>query len=137
MKEYMNQVSVEDALRAGHTDTICWDCAKACRGGCSWADPELQKPVENWTATKNTNGYIVHDCPEFIRETYGCGRYRTADDYILALEIAVTERKKQLARLKRTPGLLRKKNALLANKNEKLQNILDKELWQIQVHMSE
>ncbi len=33
MKEYMSEISVKDAMRAGHTDTICWDCANACRGG--------------------------------------------------------------------------------------------------------
>ena len=106
-------------------------------GGCSWADPDRQTPVKNWVAEKTTNGYIVHACPEFIRETYGCGRYRTADDYILALEIGMTERKKQLARLKKTPGLLRKKNASLTKTNEKLQDMLDREMWQINVHMSE
>ena len=133
----MTETSVEDAIKAGRTDTICWDCANACGGGCSWSDPERQTPVKGWTATKNTNGYIVHDCPKFIRESYGCGRYRTADDYIFALEVGLTERKKQLAKLKKTPGLLRKKNASLTKKNEALQSALDKELWQIQVHMSE
>lgn len=130
MKDYMTEISIEEAIKAGHTDTICWDCANACGGGCSWADPSKQKPVKGWTATKTSNGYCVHACPEFIRETYACGRYRTADDYILALEIALTERKTQLARAKRVPGLLRKKNA-------NLKKALEKEQWQLQVHMSE
>lgn len=137
MKEYMSQVSIDDAVKAGRVDTICWDCKNALRGGCSWSDPEMQKPVEGWAAVKTTNGYIVHGCPKFIRETYGCGRYRTADDYILALEIAVTERKKQVARIKRTPDLLRKKNASLTRKNEELNNELINELWHTQVHMSD
>ena len=33
MKEYMIETSVEDAIKAGRTDTICWDCAHACGGG--------------------------------------------------------------------------------------------------------
>ena len=33
MKAYMNDVSVEDAIKAGRTDTLCWDCKKAMRGG--------------------------------------------------------------------------------------------------------
>jgi len=106
-------------------------------GGCCWSDPERTEPVKDWVATKTTLGYIVHACPEFDRETYGCGRYRTADDYILALEIANQERREQLAKLKRTPGLLRKRNANLIKKNKVLQDKLDAELWQICVHMSE
>ena len=137
MKEYMNQVSIDDAIKAGHRDTLCWDCKNAMRGGCSWADPEQQKPVDGWAAVKTSLGYIVHACPKFVRETYGCGRYRTADDYILALEIAVEERKKQLARLKKTPELLRKKNANLTRNNEQLQEKLDAELWLAEVHMSD
>lgn len=35
MKEYMYDVSIEDALKAGHTDTICWDCKNAMRGGAA------------------------------------------------------------------------------------------------------
>ena len=130
MKKYMEDVSVEDAIRAGRTDTICWDCKNAMRGGCSWADPERQKPVDGWVATETKGSYIVHACPKFIRECYGCGRYRTADDYILALEIALQDRKRQLARAKNIPGLLRKKNA-------RLKKELDSELWFAEVHMSE
>lgn len=33
MKDYMKDVHIEDALKAGHTDTICWDCKNAMRGG--------------------------------------------------------------------------------------------------------
>lgn len=121
MKEYMQQVSVEDAMRAGRKDSICWDCSKAISAGCSWSKPELGVPVDGWTATKTRIGYIVHDCPEFDRCGYGCGRYRTADDYILALEIANQERKKQIARLKCVPNNLRKLNAQYKRKIEKLE----------------
>lgn len=130
MKEYMYDVSIEDALKAGHTDTICWDCKNAMRGGCCWTDPDQQKPVDGWAAVETDNGYIVHACPEFIRDSYGCGRYRTADDYILALEIGLTDRKRQIARLKKTPDNLRKKVARLTKQ-------LDAELWQATVHMSD
>ena len=137
MKEYMSGVTVEDAIRAGRNDTICWDCKKAMRGGCSWADPERQQPVKGWTAVKSGFSYTVHDCPEFARDTYGCGRYRDADDYILALEIAVQERRKQLARMKKTPELLRRKNASMAKKMETMQEQMDRMMWQIVVHEGE
>lgn len=129
MKEYMNDVSVDDALKAGHTDTLCWDC-KNCGGGCSWSDPELMKPVEGWAAIETREGYRVCACPEFVRETYGGGRYRTADDYILALEIGLTDRKRQIVRLKKVPDNLRKKINRLTKQ-------LNAELWQATVHMSE
>ena len=137
MKEYMNSVTVEDAIRAGRNDTICWDCKKAMRGGCSWADPERQQPVNGWTATKTGISYTVHACPEFDRCTYGCGRYRDADDYILALEIAVQERRTQLARMKKTPELLRRKNASMTKKIDTMQEQMDQLLWQIYVHEGE
>ena len=130
MKEYMKDVSVEDAVKAGRTDTICWDCKKSCNGGCSWSNPEQMKPVEGWTAIKTGFSYTVYECPEFIRETYGCGRYRTAEDYILALEIGLTERKQQLVRMKKTPNRLREKIVTLKKQ-------LNRELWQAEVHMSE
>lgn len=137
MKKYMEDVSVEDAVKAGRTDTICWDCAKAMRGGCCWSDPELTVPVEGWTASKTSMGYVVHACPEFERCGYGCGRYRTADDYILALEIGLQERKKQLAKLKNTPNLLRRKCASQARKIEKLQDKLDRNEWWLSCHCGE
>ena len=137
MKEYMSEVTVEDAIRAGRNDTICWDCKKAMKGGCSWTDPERQQPVKGWTAVKSGFSYTVHDCPEFVRDTYGCGRYRDADDYILALEIAVQERRKQLARMKKTPELLRRKNASMAKKMKTMQEQIDRMMWQIVVHEGE
>lgn len=137
MKAYMNDVSAEDAIKAGRTDTICWDCANAMRGGCSWADPERQEPVDGWSAVKTTAGYRVYACPEFDRCGYGCGRYRTADDYILALEIAVQERKKQLAKLKNTPNLLRRKCASQEKKINGLQDRLDDAEWWISCHCGE
>jgi hypothetical protein len=130
MKAYMNDVSVEDAIKAGRTETICWDCKNAMRGGCSWSDPEQLKPVDGWVATGTKDSYIVHACPKFIRESYGYGRYRTVDDYILALEIALQDRKLQLAKARRVPDLLRKKNA-------RMKKELDAELWFAEVHMSE
>lgn len=102
MKRYMQDVSVDDALKAGHTDTICWDCKNATNGGCCWTDQSQQKPVEGWEAEETGNGYRVITCPEFKRCTYGGGMYRTADDYILALEIKVTDLKHQIENLKKT-----------------------------------
>ena len=101
MKNYMEYVSLDEALKAGRNDTICWDCANAMNGGCTWANPIEQKPIEGWMAEETDMGYRVINCPEFKRCTYGCGRYRTADDYILALETRVTEQKRQIASLKK------------------------------------
>ena len=102
MKEYMKEISVKEAIGSADVDTLCWDCEKAMRGGCCWTDPEHQKPVEGWTAEESTNGCRVIECPEFIRSTYGGGRYRTSDDYILALEIKVSDLERQIHNLKKT-----------------------------------
>lgn len=137
MKDYMREISAEEAISAGHTDTLCWDCKRALKGECSWSDPYQQSPVEGWKAEKTSVGYRVVTCPEFVRETYGCGRYRSHDDYILALETALTTRKKQVAKIKNLPDLLRKKNAVLKRKNEKLNDELMKFEWFYTVHMSD
>ena len=51
--------------------TICWDCANACTGGCSWAKDFT--PVDGWLAEpwRTANGvdsYLVKECPEFTHE---------------------------------------------------------------------
>ena len=33
MKEYMQEISVKEAIDAGRVDTLCWDCKNAMRGG--------------------------------------------------------------------------------------------------------
>lgn len=101
MKEYMENISVKEAIAAGRIDTLCWDCQNAMNGGCCWSDPAQQKPVCGWTADETENGCRVISCPEFIRETYGGGRYRTADDYILALETLATTQANQIKNLKK------------------------------------
>ena len=59
--------------------TLCWDCANACVG-CSWSRQFL--PVKGWKATrtygKTFDSYIVHECPEFVRDAYqgGVKRYK-------------------------------------------------------------
>lgn len=107
MKEYMQNVTLPDAENAGR-DTLCWDCKKAMTGGCSWTNPEKVQPVEGWVAKKSRDGYIVADCPQFERDTYCLGRYRTADDYILALETSRQKLKKQILVLKNRPAAYRK-----------------------------
>lgn len=102
MKEYMEKVSVKEAIAAGRVDTLCWDCKNAMCMGCSWADPKQQKPVDGWDADETDNGFRVINCPEFVRGTYGGGRYRTADDYIFALETLCTTQAKQIENLKKT-----------------------------------
>lgn len=64
--------------------TLCWDCGNACNGGCSWS--RCLEPVKGWEAKKTADSYVVKHCPNFKRETYGFGQYRTADEYIGHLE---------------------------------------------------
>jgi len=56
------------------TNTLCWDCGRACRDQCCWA--AAGKPVPGWTATKtvirsvaNVASYIIHDCTQYIRDS--------------------------------------------------------------------
>ena len=101
--DYKTYVSLEEALKAPQTDTLCWDCAKAMKHGlCSWSDPEQQEPVEGWTAEETTMGFRVISCPNFERCTYGGGRYRTADEYIETLEERVRKDIKQIRNMKKT-----------------------------------
>lgn len=52
--------------------TLCWGCAKACTSGCSWA--ERLEPVKGWVAQETEQktagkGYLVLECPEYVKET--------------------------------------------------------------------
>ena len=62
--------------------TLCWDCANSVSKGCEWA--RKLKPVKGWTADETKQGYLVRDCPEFIRDSYEQGQYRTIEEYIEA-----------------------------------------------------
>lgn len=62
--------------------TLCWDCAKAMLG-CSWSREFI--PVEGWTAEPTvlhsgnagqTDSYVVHKCPEFVRDSWDGGARR-------------------------------------------------------------
>ena len=63
------------------SQTICWDCANAT-GGCRWSS-EL-KPIKGWKAIHVAedgrygygDSYIVQECPEFERDSYGGGQAR-------------------------------------------------------------
>jgi len=44
MKEYMETVSVMDAVKASHTDTLCWDCQKALNGGAAGQTRNSRNP---------------------------------------------------------------------------------------------
>ena len=121
MKEYTTDVVLPD-LRKIDKDTLCWDC-KRFNGGCSWTRPGDNRPVKGWNASKTAMGYNVHQCPEFLRDTYCRGRYKDKDDYIAALE----------------DGLISK-----CNSNDKLRMIakeiqkeLIRERWITEAHMNE
>lgn len=103
MADYTDLVSVDEAVMAGVNDTLCWDCRKAMtKGSCCWTDPEEQKPVPGWVATETDMGYRVITCPNFERCSWGGARYRTAEEYIAALEERVVDSKKQIQNLKKT-----------------------------------
>ena len=55
-------------------ETLCWGCAKACGGGCSWSKDFV--PVKGWDAKETRKGYLVTSCPQFEADT---GRGRSAD----------------------------------------------------------
>ena len=102
MRPYMKNVSLKEAVDSKGTETLCWDCANALHGGCSWTDPTQQEPVKDWKAIETDMGYRVISCPQFVRNTYGCCRYRTAEDYIEALEDAVRSKTQQVQNFKKT-----------------------------------
>ncbi len=55
--------------------TLCWCCAKAVNGGCSWSNKF--EPVDGWraepstvrsniTGTPRVATWLVIECPEFV-----------------------------------------------------------------------
>lgn len=67
-----------------NTFTLCWDCAKSIHDGCSWAEKLV--PVKGWNATvsekKEFTSYQVNSCPEFERDSWGFGMYRTEKEFL-------------------------------------------------------
>lgn len=62
-----SDVYIDNSLK---TDSLCWECARACGGAnCPWADD--LKPVKGWVITKlprcDTKGVTVLYCPRFIK----------------------------------------------------------------------
>ena len=60
--------------------SLCWDCANSTEWGCSWAQEFT--PVDGWDAVEQKNGYMVIRCPEFDRNSYGFGLYRTQEEFL-------------------------------------------------------
>ena len=50
----------------GARQTLCWGCEKSATEGCAWA--KNFDPVEGWEAEESKNGYLVINCPEFVKE---------------------------------------------------------------------
>ena len=76
--------------------TICWNCSKACRG-CSWS--RNFQPVDGWQATptkvyqangKTLDSFIVHNCPQFEKDTIGSITPIKPD--ILAIKLGISRR---------------------------------------------
>ena len=67
--------------------TLCWDCKKSTTNGCSWARRMI--PVKGWTAIpshkKEFDSYLVVSCPEFHRDAWDYGRFRTRNEYVEAM----------------------------------------------------
>ena len=71
-----------DAGRWG-VPQLCWDCARATNGTCSWSSEH--KPVKGWKAERvyreQFNSYAVEKCPLFSRNSAENGQIRmTAED---------------------------------------------------------
>ena len=49
-------------------DTLCILCAHSCTNMCSWEDD--YEPVPGWTAEKTRQGYLVLQCPLYVKDTY-------------------------------------------------------------------
>lgn len=49
------------------SETLCIWCQRACTNCCSWSDH--LEPVKGWVAEENKHGYLVRECPEFVKET--------------------------------------------------------------------
>ena len=67
MKDYMASVSVEEAINAGHTDTLCWDCKNAMRGGVQLVQPGHSEACEglggNPYGCRVCRAYLPGVCP--------------------------------------------------------------------------
>ena len=59
---------LEVLMQKNREDSICWVCARACDGSCSWSDSFT--PVEGWTAEycEKYGSYSVSECPLFTQE---------------------------------------------------------------------
>jgi hypothetical protein len=62
--------------------SLCWDCAKAT-GYCNWS--AYLRPVKGWVAKEvwkeqTGQGYLVINCPEFVRDAIGHGVKRYPEE---------------------------------------------------------
>lgn len=94
--------------------TKCLDCKNAT-GGCSWS--EKLEPIKGWKAEARPEGYFVNSCPQFVRDSYGGGLYRTADEYIKSLiasnEHRATEIRLLTNRVKRLSQIVKDISAII------------------------
>lgn len=77
--------------------SLCWDCARATKGSCSWS--RRFAPVKGWTAEKrqmagtNTTppviSYRVYACPLFNRDSYAGGQVRPGTKEAKRYELAM------------------------------------------------
>lgn len=69
---------------AQYAHTLCWDCKNSTTYGCDWAREFI--PVDGWEATETKNGYLITNCPEFVRDSWEFGAYRTEEEYKKAIK---------------------------------------------------
>ena len=79
--------------------TLCWDCARSTDGSCNWSK-DFQT-VEGWGTEEFKTGILVTWCPEFKRNSWGFGVYRTREEYIKAKINAMQAKRKREKRLER------------------------------------
>ena len=78
-------------MRWDNSRTICWDCRCSTTGECEWS--RSLQPVDGWVAEKkNLKGveggsYIVRECPEFVRNSWGGGTFRTEEEFKNAMRL--------------------------------------------------
>lgn len=79
--------------------TLCWDCRCSTTGECRWS--RKLKPVKGWVAEEKCikdgigRSFLVRECPEFVRNSWGGGTYRTEIEYLKATEESKKNREKK------------------------------------------
>lgn len=73
--------------------TLCWNCHNAGTCACEWSKDLV--PVPGWTAKKTHtefgDGYLVIQCPRFIRDSDEEGTVRLSFDELMSRTVLPDE----------------------------------------------